>query len=555
MGDITALLEAAGAALEAGAYEDARDKFLQVLAVEDIPEAQEGLAWAAAWLNEADLAFGAREAAFRQYRARGDEVGAARQAIWLSTDYVEFRGEMAVASGWRERAHRILDALPVTPEHGWLAVIEGDLALCYADDTEVALGCAGRALEIGKALGDSSIEVMGLAMQGIAMVTEGAVEDGMRRLDEAAAIALSGELQDPVAISWAVCYLIFACERVRDLNRAEEWCKKLGEFADQQKITQTQGICRIHYASVLIWRGMWDEAESQLADASGKVAFSRLLRAEGVVRLADLRRRQGRMEEAEALFRQADWHPLAWVGLAELALDDGKPLDARELVERALRHVPERSRTQRAAAYELQCRAEALLGRHNVALQAYQAVQSLSEAVATLPLRAAASFSAGAVAIGERDFEVARAHLEDALGLYERSGAPYESARARLDLASVLVSLDRLEPARREAEAALQMLEQLGARLYAARARALLQDIERRSSEPVVSDGGPLTGRQVEILRLIARGLNDHEIAATLVVSEHTVHRHVANILQRLNLPSRAAAVAYAAGNGLIPSP
>jgi ATP/maltotriose-dependent transcriptional regulator MalT len=284
------------------------------------------------------------------------------------------------------------------------------------------------------------------------------------------------------------------------------------------------------------------------------VSFSRLLTAEGVVRLGELRRRQGRVEEAEALFRQVDWHPMAVTGLAQLALEQGRPRDARELVERALRNVPEASRTQRAEAYELKARVEALLGNHALAAAAVAEVRSLSETVATLPLRAASDFSAGALAISDGEFEAARAHLEDAAGLYERSGAPYESARARLELASVLVTLGRLQRARTEAGAAREVLARLGAALHLGRAEALLREIaERARAGPAASmAAAQLTERQVEVLRLIARGLNDREIAAALVVSEHTVHRHVANILERLNLPSRAAAVAHASANGLI---
>jgi DNA-binding CsgD family transcriptional regulator len=61
-----------------------------------------------------------------------------------------------------------------------------------------------------------------------------------------------------------------------------------------------------------------------------------------------------------------------------------------------------------------------------------------------------------------------------------------------------------------------------------------------------------LTPREVEVLRLVAHGLNDAEIAARLVLSPHTVHRHVANVRVKLRLPSRAAAVAYAARSGVL---
>jgi DNA-binding NarL/FixJ family response regulator len=66
------------------------------------------------------------------------------------------------------------------------------------------------------------------------------------------------------------------------------------------------------------------------------------------------------------------------------------------------------------------------------------------------------------------------------------------------------------------------------------------------------SDAAGLTSRELEVLRLVAQGLSTQEIAVRLVLSEHTVHRHVANILIKLDLPTRAAAVAYAARHSLL---
>jgi DNA-binding NarL/FixJ family response regulator len=181
-------------------------------------------------------------------------------------------------------------------------------------------------------------------------------------------------------------------------------------------------------------------------------------------------------------------------------------------------------------------------------------VRTLAAVADTPLLRAATSFSAAALAVADQHYDEAMACLEDAVDLYERCGAPYEAARARLELASVLVMLGRLERARVETVLAHQVLEQLNSRFYAGRAAALQQDIRRRIRESDAKAGGQgqLTGRQLEVLRLIARGLSNREIAAALVVSEHTVHRHVANILQRLDLSSRAAAAAYATSHNLI---
>jgi DNA-binding CsgD family transcriptional regulator len=411
------------------------------------------------------------------------------------------------------------------------------------------------AVELAHEIGVVDVEVMGRAMEGFALVTEGDVAAGMRLLDEAAVAALGGEMTHPGYAGWVVCYLLYACEQVRDHERALHWCNKMREFAERSQMAGLRGICRVHLAAVLIWRGDWQSAETELADAALYLhPHHPLLAADGTVRLAELRHRQGRLQEAEELFRSVEWHPLALLGLAELALEAGRPQDAREFAERYLRQVSETARTQRAAAYELLVRAYALLGGHERSAEVLAAVQSLSDVVMTLPLRAATRFSAGALAVANQDYEGARTSFEDAIDLYERCSAPYESARARLELAGVLVLLGRLERAATEAATAHATLTKLNSTFYAGRAAALQQDIRRRldAGKSGAANQGPLTERQIEILRLISQGLNDREIAAALVVSEHTVHRHVANILQRLDLPSRAAAVAYASGHSLL---
>jgi DNA-binding NarL/FixJ family response regulator len=153
-------------------------------------------------------------------------------------------------------------------------------------------------------------------------------------------------------------------------------------------------------------------------------------------------------------------------------------------------------------------------------------------------------------AVAAGDLERSRGFLEDAADLFEKCSTPYEAARARLELAGVLASLGRLSRAGSEAQKAREALERLGSRFHAGRARALLKDIECRAGS--AADKPVLTARQAEILRLIAKGESDRRIAAALGLSEHTVHRHVANILTRLAQPSRAAAVAYAASRHLI---
>jgi LuxR family transcriptional regulator, maltose regulon positive regulatory protein len=540
-------------ALAERAWSEARAAFEAALRESETAQAYEGLSWAAWWLNDGDLTIRSREAAHRLHRDAGDNLGAARMAMWVGSDYEDFRGEFAVGQGWRQRAHRLIDGLPPAPEHGWLAIFEAEVALLFNEDMTTAQTHAIEAIAWARQSASADIEIMALGIEGLALVGSGEVERGMRRLDEAAAATLAGELKEEAWANKVLCYLIFACERVRDFDRAAQWCTAMREVADRMQLTFAQAICRWHYAGVLISRGKWAEAEAELADAMVLVNRSRPpYAAEGLVSLANLRRRQGRLDEAADMLRTVEWHPLALVGLGEIALDAGKPVDAEDFAERYLRQVPEGSRMQRAAALEVLVRASALNGRQSRANEAMNELKAVSDSVGTAPLRAAAAFSGAAVAMADGDYEGARADLQDAVDLFERSGTPYESARARLELASVLVTLDRLDSARDQARAAQQTLNELGAVFSARRAATLLRDIDRRPSTSRAAAGATLTQRQAEILRLVSDGRTDRQIAAALGVSEHTVHRHIANILDRLDLPTRAAAVAHATSRRLL---
>ena len=114
--------------LQEGRWEEARALFEEAVGAAE-SEAFEGLSWAAWWLDDAEAVFDARESAYRLYREAGDVARAARMATWLACDQLDFHGAVAVASGWLARAHRLLDPLEPGPEHGWLAFLEGYMAL------------------------------------------------------------------------------------------------------------------------------------------------------------------------------------------------------------------------------------------------------------------------------------------------------------------------------------------------------------------------------------------------------------------------------------------
>ncbi len=529
---------------------------MRALAVEETPEALEGLGLAAWWLDHADVVFDSRERAYRAYRTRDDRVGAARIATWIAWDSVAFRGEEGVANGWLQRARRLLEGQPDCPEHAFLACRAAVFALLDDGDPEAAEVLSSEAIRVSQSLGAIEYEMVGRALRGFARVTIGRVADGLRELDEVSAAILAGELSDRLMIGLAGCYLIGACDRVRDHARVIQWCERIKEHSRKWGLRQLFAVCRTQYASVCMWRGAWDEAERELTDACHELSVCRPgMTTDGFARLGELRRRQGRLDEAATLFERSSGHPIASLGRAALALDRGDARGAAELADRHLRRLPVKNRTERAAALELLIRAltgpdHADLRRAHVALTELKAIAAEAQ---TAPLLASAALSAGLVAFAGNERDAARRDLEDAVDLFERSGAPFEVARARLDLARVLERLDRTDEAAREVDRALDQLTRLDARVVIAAAQGLRERLRApaTSGKPVGGAGG-LTARELEVLRLISSGLSNQSIADRLCISEHTVHRHVANTLSKLDVPSRSAAVAHAARLGLL---
>ncbi|WP_372789982.1 LuxR C-terminal-related transcriptional regulator [Paraconexibacter sp.] len=526
------------AALARADWAEARREFDAALTRDETPEALEGLSWVAWWTGDTDLLFASRESAYALYRKRDDRLGAVRMAMWLGTDSVDFRGEFAVAGGWLSRARRLLVGLEDSAEYGWLCVHEGE-QLIYAEDTAAARARGAQAAEAGRRLDNTALEMMGLAVEGLALVTEGEVARGMRGLDEAATAALAGEFGERVYAGFASCFVIYACERVRDYSRASEWCVRAVEYAERTGMESLNRLCRAHHAGVLIWRGMWTEAESELIEAQDALSVSRpALASEAVARLGELRRRQGDFDEADALFVSAGDHPLAALGLAYLAVDRGDPHHALDLAERFLRETPASSRTERASWLELAIGAHVALGDLDSAAAVLDELREIGEILLTDPVRGCVSFAAGSLEAAAGEHQAAARSFSDALHAYGRAGAPYEAARARIGLARSLVATGRTAQAGQEAERAAESLLRLGAAFEAERARSVTH---RPPSERSL-----LTPREQEVLRLIADGATDREVARALVLSEHTVHRHASNILAKLGARSRSAAVAEA---------
>jgi ATP/maltotriose-dependent transcriptional regulator MalT len=325
---------------------------------------------------------------------------------------------------------------------------------------------------------------------------------------------------------------------VRDLDRAGQWCQRLATISAEQNVRALRAVCRAHYGSVLMLRGDWERAEVELTDAATVLAQTPREGADALARLGELRRRQGRRGEALRMIGRAEHHPIAILCRAALALEDDDLLAAVDGATRYLRLLGG-AVVERAPALELLAEAHGQGGRADEAMSAARELSAIADRVGTEPLLAAARQALGCAYSAAGSWEAAREAFEDAVGLFARAGLPFEAGRARVALARSLRALGRKEAALAEFDRGSEAFLSLRAAAEERRTRQL-----RAGGRP--KGRVPLSPREREVLGLVAQGKTNAEIAITLVVSEHTVHRHVANILAKLGTSSRAAAAATA---------
>lgn len=493
------------------------------------PAALERLSWTAWWRSDADALFDARERAYHAYRAAGRDVDAARVACWLGTDSVDFRGEVAVARGWLGRARELLAGHEDTAEYGWLCVHEAE-KLIFAGDTNAAIERADEAIAVARRVGSTDMHHLAAATIGLAQVFAGHPVDGAKLLEDAATAAVADEFDEDWAAGWSCCYLYYGFEQMHDFERASQWARSIQTWA-RDRYEAIHHSCRAHHAGVLTLQGRWAEAEEELTRSIDRLEQLRPPAAiEAMARLGELRRRQCRLDDAMDLFEAASGHPLALLGVGEVCLARGDATGARERAEEYLRDEFTARTTSRDVGLSLLARAAAAQGDVEAATRALDAMEQASAEVGSTFATASHAWVSAIVAMAAGDTDGARIACEDAARLFRRVDAPWEEANARLLLADVLRSLGRTTDAERQCEAADRLL----AGLRAHEVTALL------------------TAREREVLALVADGLTNREVASRLTLSEHTVNRHMTNILSKLGVGSRPAAVAAAMRSGLL---
>ena len=364
----------------------------------------------------------------------------------------------------------------------------------------------------------------------------------MARLDASVASATSGDVPDPMWMGKVCCWLIAACNQNKDVTRAADWCHRVEAICAERDLAPLFNVCRIQYASVQVARGSWREAEQELTGVLDRLSASRRAsRLEAVVQLGELRRRQGRFDEAEALFAQAEFHPSAIAGRARIQMSGGDPAAAWTTIRGLLEWLPQDSRLARADVLLPAVLVAQAAGDENAARLLAAELRQTAQLTGTHSLMAMASAADAALAPPDAAVPL----LTEAVRRFSAADLRFDEAHTRLSLAEALLAKGDGAAARRHLALATEVLSELSAADDLARARRLAD----AAGAPAV---GPLSTREREVLRLVSQGMSNQEIAASLVLSEHTVHRHVANILTKLGQASRTGAASYAIRVGLV---
>lgn len=536
---VEGLVRSGREALAAADWERARSSFEQARRLAETAEILDGLSDAIHFQGGHVESIELKERAFATYERDGRRLEAAEAARWLAFLHGRVHGNVAACNGWMARAERLLDGVEESAEHGRFALDRAP----WTNDPAERERHAMNALTIARRIGDRDLEFSALALLGSAHVAAGRVTDGMSLLDEAMTAISGGEVTRVESIGGIYCRLLGACALATDVSRAEQWIAAARRFVAWGDFVPP--LCRLSYGTILIAVGRWPEAEEELLAAAR--TFERgyaTLQAAPLVKLAGLRVRQGRLEEAERLLEGRESRPGARQVLAMIALARGDLPLAEDLARLCLEGDQS---PDLGCVPVLELLVEVHVARSDLdgAQEAVGRLEAIAADYRDDRTAAAAQLAAGRLSIARGD-DRARSHLHAALETFTRLDLPLEAGRAQLELARALGAEARAG-ATAEAHRALATFERLGAARDVAAAVALLRTLED-DAERIASNGsGVLTRREREVLALLAAGCSNAEIAERLYISPRTAERHVANILSKLRLRSRAAAAAYAA--------
>jgi DNA-binding CsgD family transcriptional regulator len=481
--------------------------------------------------------------AFRLCQDHHDPAGALVCAFHLSMIFGT-GDEQAMSTGWASRAERLLEDLePDGTEQGYVTFLR-----MYRDlgggEWAGALEKADATAEIGRRHGEQDLVALGLVAGGRIRIYSGRAAEGLARLDEAMVAVAAGEVS-PEVFGNVYCIAIEGCQEIAAFDRVAEWSSALSRWcASQPDLVTFTGQCSIHRGQVMRQRGAWDAALEEFARAGERYRLANTLHAIGQAEgeRGDVLRLQGRYAEAESAYQRAAEHGFeAQPGLALLWLAQGSRDAAAAAVRRLVAETGDPVGKCRVlpAAVDVLLTVDAVEEARAVATE----LDTVAAATGSVAMLAFAAYASGAVELAAGDASGALPYLRKAQQSWSRLECPYEVARVRLLTGRALTSLGDTGSGRQELQAAHEAFVALGAAPMAEQAATLI--------EPARLPAG-LTAREVEVLRLVASGHSNSQIAADLTLSEKTVARHLSNIFTKLDVGSRTAAAAYAYEHGLV---
>ena len=494
---------------------------------------------AAWWLGRLEDCIAAREAAYRIYDDLGNGRRAGQCAVWLCEHHA-ICARPSVAGGWLRRARRALEGDRECVEYGNLELREAETAH-GSGALDRALEFATAALDLGRRLRSADLEAEALQTKGRILIDQGCLDDGMGHLDEAMLFALEGRLR-PFSTGKVYCSLIAACEQVGDFDRAAEWTEATMRWAQQHPFAIFPGICRVHRAIVLKRRGALEEAEREAIRACEELRSSHVANSAAAwAEVGDIRRRLGQLDLAEEAFgRSQEVGAGACGGLALLRLAQGRVEEAMSIIKG--RVAGQSNPLGRADMLPTLVHIAVAADDLDAAHRAHAELEATTLTFDTPTLRASERSTRGRLQLTEGDAAAADT-LQQAANAWRGLNVPYEEATARTLLGQALRAAGDDPGATASFEAAAQLFAGIGAQLDA---RGVWDD-EHTPSLPA-----GLTEREAEVLRLVAGGLTNNEIASQLILSSKTVSRHLSNIFTKIGVSSRASATAFAAAHHLL---
>ncbi len=515
------------------------------------PRELEQLAVSSYLIGDDERCASAWEAAHRRHADAGNREDSALCSFWLAFCLM-MRGQMAQAGGWLGRTEATMGDDLDCSARGYL-LIPSLLGALDAGDAPRARELAVHATTIATEFDDADLGAFAGLGEGQALIAMGESEAATSRFDEVMLTVSTGDV-GPIASGVVYCAVILECMQIFDLRRAAEWTDALQAWCEQQaELVPYRGQCLVHRSQLLQAAGDWRDA-AQTIDAACRRLADPPHPALGLAyyQEAELHRLVGAFDDALAAYGRASasgQEPMP--GLALLTLARGGVDAAAAAIRRALQETTHRMRrpAMLAAGVEIFRRANDLAA----ARAAAEELAEISTDAGSEVLRAMASQAMGAVALSNGDSATALSLLRDARSAWTRLHMPYDGAQASVLLGLGCVSMGDRTSAGLEFENARVTFEELGAR----------PDLERLTS--LQASSGALTGsaserhgmselsrRELEVLAHVASGETNREIAAALVISQHTVGRHLENIFSKLGVSGRAAATAYAYEHDLL---